>query len=149
MMNISDHSEAWSCMIARWHHWHHKRSHVPYFSLSVRPSSRSNFNPGPSPSDSTKRNLSDQSLWFWSAVFLWNYAATFTNSRWDCWILYYSLTDLIAHWSVLWLESGDKTENTGHNATMPFMVPSALGEAATASKPTTFLVESSFDLQKL
>ena len=45
----------WSCMIARWHHWRHKRSHKPCFPLSVWPSSRSNFNLGPSTSalDST------------------------------------------------------------------------------------------------
>ena len=25
----------WPCVIARWHHWRHKRSQVPFFSLSV------------------------------------------------------------------------------------------------------------------
>ena len=37
---------------------------------SVWPSSRSNFDLGPSPLDSTEKNFSYQSLWFWSAVFL-------------------------------------------------------------------------------
>ena len=50
--------------------WRHKCSHVPVFPLSVWPSSRSNFDLGPSPSDSTEKTLSYQSLWFWSAVFL-------------------------------------------------------------------------------
>ena len=40
------------------------------FSLSVWPSSRSNFDLGPSPLVSVGKNLSDQSLRFWSAVFL-------------------------------------------------------------------------------
>ena len=38
------------------------------FPPSVWPSSRSNFDLGPSPSDSTEKTLSYQSLWFWSAV---------------------------------------------------------------------------------
>ena len=63
-------SLTWPCMIARWHHWQHKRSHVPVFSPSARPSSCLNFNLGLSQSDSTKKNPSDQSLWFLSAVFL-------------------------------------------------------------------------------
>ena len=41
-----------------------------HFWPSVWPSSRSNFDLGPSPLDSTEKNLSYQSLWFWSAVFL-------------------------------------------------------------------------------
>ena len=45
---------AWSTMIARWHHCHHKSSHVPYFLPSVWPTSSLNFNVGPSPSDSTE-----------------------------------------------------------------------------------------------
>ena len=49
--------------------WRHKCSHVPVFPPSVWLSSRSNFDLGPSPSDSTEKN-SYQSLWFWSAVFL-------------------------------------------------------------------------------
>ena len=48
----------------------HKCSHVPDFPPSVWPSSRSNFDLGPSPLDSTEKTLSYQSLWFWSAVFL-------------------------------------------------------------------------------
>ena len=50
--------------------WRHKCSHVPVFPPFVWPSSRSNFDLGPSPSDSTEKTLSYQSLWFWSAVFL-------------------------------------------------------------------------------
>ena len=50
--------------------WRHKWSHVPVFPPSVWPSSCSNFDLGPSPSDSTEKTLSYQSLWFWSAVFL-------------------------------------------------------------------------------
>ena len=50
--------------------WRHKSSHVLVFPPSVWPSSRSNFDLGPSPSDSTEKTLSYQSLWFWSAVFL-------------------------------------------------------------------------------
>ena len=71
---LADHehfkSLAWPCMITRWHHWHHKRSHVPLVSLSVWPSSCLNFDPGMSPSNSTEKNPLDQGLWFWSAVFL-------------------------------------------------------------------------------
>ena len=40
------------------------------FSPSVWLSSRSNFGVAPSPSGSTENNLSDQSLWFWNAVFV-------------------------------------------------------------------------------
>ena len=45
-------SLAWSCMIARWHHWRHKRSYVPIFSPSVWPSSCPNFDLGLSPLNS-------------------------------------------------------------------------------------------------
>ena len=41
-----------------------------HFWPSVWPTSCSNFDLGPSPLDSTEKNLSYQSLWFWSAVFL-------------------------------------------------------------------------------
>ena len=37
--------------------WRHKCSHVPVFPPSVWPSSRSNFDLGPSPSDSTEKKL--------------------------------------------------------------------------------------------
>ena len=50
--------------------WRHKSSHVPVFRRLFDPSSRSNFDLGPSPSDSTEKTLSYQSLWFWSAVSL-------------------------------------------------------------------------------
>ena len=50
--------------------WRHKCSHVPVIPPSVWPSSRSNFDLGPSPLDSTEKTLSYQNLWFWSAVFL-------------------------------------------------------------------------------
>ena len=42
--------------------WRHKWSHVPVFPPSVWPSSRSNFDLGPSPSDSTEKTLSYQSF---------------------------------------------------------------------------------------
>ena len=59
----------WPCMIAGWHHWHHKRLHVPFF--------RRLFDCVPVQISTLdlhhwilrKKNLSDQSLWFWSAVF--------------------------------------------------------------------------------
>ena len=60
-------------MIARWHQCGTMTSQMlarASFSPSVWPSSRSNFDLGPSPSDSTEKTLSYQSLWFWSAVFL-------------------------------------------------------------------------------
>ena len=60
-------------MIARWHQCGTMTSQIlarASFSPSVWPSSRSNFDLGPSPSDSTEKTLSYQSLWFWSAVFL-------------------------------------------------------------------------------
>ena len=44
----------------------HKHSHVPFFSTSVWPFSCSNFNLILSPPVFTEKNLSDQSLWFWS-----------------------------------------------------------------------------------
>ena len=50
-----------------------RRRHPRFFGHfwpSVWPSSRSNFDLGPSPLDSTEKNLSYQRLWFWSAVFL-------------------------------------------------------------------------------
>ena len=50
-----------------------RRRHPRFFGHfwpSVWPSSRSNFDLGPSPLDSMEKNLSYQSLWFWSAVFL-------------------------------------------------------------------------------
>ena len=59
-----------------WHQWlmpAARRRHPRFFGHfwpSVWPSSRSNFDLGPSPLDSTEKNLSYQSLWFWSAVFL-------------------------------------------------------------------------------
>ena len=43
------------CMIARWHHWCHKRSHEPIFSSTVWLSSRSNFDVEPLPSDFTEK----------------------------------------------------------------------------------------------
>ena len=55
------------------------------FSPTVWPSSRSNFDPGPSPSDSTKKNLSDQDLWFWSAVFLWDEVLKGLKKVWFHW----------------------------------------------------------------
>ena len=66
-------SVAWPCHdcdLAPVAPWRHKCLHVPVFPPSVWPSSRSNFDLGPSPSDSTEKTLSYQSLWFWSAVFL-------------------------------------------------------------------------------
>ena len=60
-------------MIARWHLCGTMTSQIlarASFPPSVWPSSRSNFDLGPSPSDSTEKTLSYQSLWFWSAVFL-------------------------------------------------------------------------------
>ena len=60
-------------MIARWHQCGTMTSQIlarASFPPSVWPSSRSNFDFGPSPSDSTEKTLSYQSLWFWSAVFL-------------------------------------------------------------------------------
>ena len=60
-------------MIARWHQCGTMTSQIlarASFPPSVWPSSRSNFDLGPSPSDSTEKSLSYQSLWFWSAVFL-------------------------------------------------------------------------------
>ena len=60
-------------MIARWHQCGTMTSQMlarASFSPSVWPSSRSNFDLGSSPSDSTEKTLSYQSLWFWSAVFL-------------------------------------------------------------------------------
>ena len=60
-------------MIARWHQCGTMTSQIlarASFPPSVWPSSRSNFDLGPSPSDSTEKTLSYQSLWFWSAVFL-------------------------------------------------------------------------------
>ena len=73
-------------MIARWHQCGTTTSQMlarASFPQSVWPSSRSNFDLGPSRSDSTektrngknqkkkkKRKKSYQSLWFWSAVFL-------------------------------------------------------------------------------
>ena len=60
-------------MIARWHQCGTMTSQMlarASFPPSVWPSSRSNFDLGPSPSDSTEKTLSYQSLWFWSAVFL-------------------------------------------------------------------------------
>ena len=59
-----------------WHQWlmpAARRRHPRFFGHfwpSVWPSSCSNFDLGPSPLDSTEKNLSYQSLWFWSAVFL-------------------------------------------------------------------------------
>ena len=51
-------SLAWPCMIVRWPHWRHQWSHLPCFSqLSVWPSSGSNFDLRPSPSDD------DRILW--------------------------------------------------------------------------------------
>ena len=50
-----------------------RRRHPRFFGHfwpPVWPSSRSNFDLGPSPLDSTEKNLSYQSLWFWTAVFL-------------------------------------------------------------------------------
>ena len=40
-----DHFESleWPFTMARWYHWRHKCSHVPFISMSVWPSSRSNF----------------------------------------------------------------------------------------------------------
>ena len=74
---LADHeyldSVAWPCMIARWHQCGTMMSQMlarASLSAVVWPSSRSNFDLGPSPSDSTEKNLSYQSLWFWSAVFL-------------------------------------------------------------------------------
>ena len=63
-------SLTWPCMIVRWHHWRHKRSHGPFFRCLFE---RLPVHLGPSPSDSTKKNLSDQSLWFWSAVLSWTH----------------------------------------------------------------------------
>ena len=60
-------------MIARWHQCGTMTSQMlsrASFPPSVWPCSRSNFDLGPSPSDSTEKTLSYQSLWFWSAVFL-------------------------------------------------------------------------------
>ena len=60
-------------MIARWHQCGTMTSQLlarASFPPSVWPSSRSNFDLGSSPSDSTEKTLSYQSLWFWSAVFL-------------------------------------------------------------------------------
>ena len=60
-------------MIARWHQSGTMTSQIlarASFPPSVWPSSRSNFDLGPSPSDSTEKTLSYQSLRFWSAVFL-------------------------------------------------------------------------------
>ena len=60
-------------MIARWHQCGTMTSQMlarASFPPSVWPSSRSNFDLGPSPSDSTEKILSYQSLRFWSAVFL-------------------------------------------------------------------------------
>ena len=60
-------------MIARWHQCGTMTSQMlarASFPPSVWPSSRSNFHLGPSPSDSTEKTLSFQSLWFWSAGFL-------------------------------------------------------------------------------
>ena len=60
-------------MIARWHQCGTMTSQIlarASFPPSVWPSSRSNFDLGPSPSDSAEKTLSYQSLWFWSAVFL-------------------------------------------------------------------------------
>ena len=62
-----------SCMIARWHQCGTMTSQMlarASFSAVCWPSSRSNFDLRPSPSNSTEKNLSYQSLWFWSAVFL-------------------------------------------------------------------------------
>ena len=59
-----------------WHQWlmpAARRRHPRFFGHfwpSVWPSSRSNFDLGPSPLDSAEKKLSYQSLWFWSAVFL-------------------------------------------------------------------------------
>ena len=55
-------------MKARWHRY--KSSHVPFLRHLFDRLSCSNFNLGPSPSDSAEKNPSNQSLWFWSAVFL-------------------------------------------------------------------------------
>ena len=58
-------------MIARWHQCGTMTSQMlarASFPPSVWPSSRSNFDLRPSPSDSTEKTLSYQSLWFWSAV---------------------------------------------------------------------------------
>ena len=72
---LADHehieSLAWPCMKARWHHWRHKHSHVPFFycpfdRLPVRIST-----PDLHHRILRKKNRSDQSLRFWSAVFLW------------------------------------------------------------------------------
>ena len=56
-MILADHEHfktlAWLCMMARWHHWRHSRSHVPFLSLAAWPSSRSYF--GPSPSNSMEQ----------------------------------------------------------------------------------------------
>ena len=59
-------------MIARWHQCGTMTSQMLARASfpSVWLSSRSNFNLGPAPSDSTEKTLSYQSLWFWSAVFL-------------------------------------------------------------------------------
>ena len=60
-------------MITRWHQCGTMTSQIlarASFPPSVWPSSRSNFDLGPSPSDSSEKTLSYQSLWFWSAVFL-------------------------------------------------------------------------------
>ena len=59
-------------MIARWHQCGTMTSQMlarASFPPSVWPSSRSNFDLGPSPSDSTEKTLSYRSLWFWSAFF--------------------------------------------------------------------------------
>ena len=60
-------------IIARWHKCGTMTSQMlarASFPPSVWPSSRSNFDLGQSPLDSTEKTLSYQSLWFWSAVFL-------------------------------------------------------------------------------
>ena len=60
-------------MIARWHQCGTMTSQIlarASFPPSVWPSSRSNFDLGPTPSDSTEKTQSYQRLWFWSAVFL-------------------------------------------------------------------------------
>ena len=34
-LSLQDFSLAWPCMIARWHHWRHTRSHMPFFAVCL------------------------------------------------------------------------------------------------------------------
>ena len=63
-------SVAWLCVITEWHQLPHNTATCASFHPSLWLSSSSNFWVEPSPSSFIERNLSDQRLWFWSAVAL-------------------------------------------------------------------------------